>query len=351
LTDRPMRFFDAHCDTVLKVWARDLDFQTGEGNGHVSFPAMRTAGSCVQVFACFVLSERFPGCERETAEELIDQVREMIAGTEGQMRLVLTASELHEASEDGRIAALIGLEGADSLEGAAERLCHFYELGVRVLIPAWQDNPFSGTAFGTNSPLTIEGERLIGLAEELNIMVDVSHLSDRAFDDVCRMATRPFIASHSNCRALCPSLRNLTDAMIRSLADRGGVMGINLSPSFLVPDIHYQMEGYRRRLRASGIRGEAFQKGMQEKYRILQRPPMDWITRHLQHAQKIGGEDVVGLGGDLDGSSLLPKGIDGIADYPKIVVGLDRAGFTTQQIEKICYKNFTRVFGEVLPRG
>jgi membrane dipeptidase len=344
-----MRFFDAHCDTVLKVWEGNLDFQTGEGAGHVSFPSMRAAGSCAQVFACFVLSERFPGRERETAEALIGQVREMIEGTKEQMGLALTASDLRKACEDGPVAALIGLEGADPLRGCAEELRHFYELGVRVLISAWQDNPFSGTAFGTNTSLTSEGEKLIGLAEELGVMVDVSHLSDRAFDDVCRTATRPFIASHSNCRAICPSLRNLTDTMIRALAERGGVMGINLVPSFLFPDLHYEMEDCRKELLDSGIQGKPFQEAMQKKYGTLLRPPMEWVTRHIRHAQRVGGEDVVGLGGDLDGSSILPEGIDGIADYPKIADDLHRAGFTMKQVEKICYKNFVRVFCEALP--
>ena len=180
-------------------------------------------------------------------------------------------------------------------------------------------------------------------------MVDVSHLSDRAFEDVCATTTRPFIASHSNCRAICPSLRNLTDAMIRALADHGGVMGVNLVPSFLVPDLYYAMEDYRKELHDSGIQGKPFREAMQKKYETLLRPPLDWMTRHLRHAQKIGGEDVVGLGGDLDGSTLLPEGISGIADYPKIADLLRRTGFTMKQIEKICYKNFMRVFCEVLP--
>ena len=344
-----MRFFDTHCDTVLKVQAGSLDFQTGAGVGHISYPALKAAGSCAQIFACFVLSERFPNCERERAEELIAQIWEMAAGTQGRMRVALTGTELREAFADGPIAALIGLEGADPLQGCAEKLRHFYKLGVRALIPAWQDNSFSGTAFGENTRLTPEGEALIGLAEELGVVVDVSHLSDRAFEDVCATATRPFIASHSNCRAICPSPRNLTDAMIRALADHGGVMGVNLVPPFLVPDLHYEMEEYRKKLRESGIQDKPFQEAMQKKYERLLRPPLDWIVRHLQHAQKIGGEDVVGLGGDLDGSTLLPEGISGIADYPKIADDLDRAGFTTQQIEKICYKNFMRVFCEVLP--
>lgn len=197
-----MKFFDTHCDTVKKVMDHSLDFQTGEGAGHVSLTGMLTAGSCAQVFACFVLSERYPGKERETAGGMIRTIGEMAAKSEGKMEVVRTASDLRAACGGGPIAALIGLEGADPLEGDAEALHHFYRLGVRNLIPAWQDNPFSGTAFGEDTPLTAEGRRLIELAEELGVMVDVSHLSDTAFDDVCEVTKRPFIASHSNCRAL-----------------------------------------------------------------------------------------------------------------------------------------------------
>ena len=195
-----MKFFDTHCDTVQKVLSGKLDFTTGEGEGHVSLPGMLSAGLCAQIFACFVLSEHYPGSERTRAEEMISAIERMVAGSEGRMKIVRTAAELERSCTDGPIAALIGLEGADPLEGQAENLRHFYDLGVRDIIPAWKDNPFSGTAFGTNTPLTEEGIKLVELAEELRVMVDVSHLSDAAFESVLEVATRPFIASHSNCR-------------------------------------------------------------------------------------------------------------------------------------------------------
>jgi membrane dipeptidase len=235
---QPPGFFDAHCDTVMKVLDDDVDFVRGEGTAHVTFPAMREAGIRAQIFACFVLSEQHPGEETERAEKMMRAIGAMAEETRGEMRVARTRGELAAAFDGGAIAAILGLEGADPLEGRAERLRHFADLGVRDLIFAWKDNPFSGTAFGEDTPLTREGQRLLGLAEELRVMVDVSHLSDRAFGDVCRMATRPFVASHSDCRALCPSPRNLTDPMIRELADRGGVMGINLGPHFLDPGFH-----------------------------------------------------------------------------------------------------------------
>ncbi len=343
-----MKFFDTHCDTVIKVRDGSLDFQTGEGSGHLSLPGMLSAGSCAQVFACFVLSEHHPEKERETAEAMIRTIVEMTAKSEGKMEVVCTASELRAACNGGPIAALIGLEGADPLEGKAENLHHFYELGVRDLILAWQDNPFSGTAFGTNTPLSEEGRKLVELTEELGVMVDVSHLSDSAFKDVCEITKRPFIASHSNCRAICPSKRNLTDAMIHTLADRGGGMGINLASGFLDPEIYQQEMTYRSAFRAKEQTPEATQE-MRKQVAAIPRPSIDWVAKHIHHAIDIGGEDCIGLGGDLDGITRMPREIKGIADYDKIPDLLLAAGLRTRQVEKVCYQNFERVFCEVLP--
>jgi len=178
-------------------------------------------------------------------------------------------------------------------------------------------------------------------------MVDVSHLSDKAFADVCKMAKRPFIASHSNCRAFCPTLRNLTDDMIRELADHGGVMGINLASGFLDPEIYQQEMAYQKEFRSEGETPEAT-KRMREQIAAIPRPSIDWVAKHIRHAIDIGGEDCIGLGGDLDGDVTLPLEINGIADYVKISDLLCRAGFPARQVEKVCYQNLERVFTEVL---
>jgi len=343
-------FFDTHCDTVQKVLDEGANFVTGDGTGHVSFPAMIEAGVRAQVFSCFVLSERYPGEEVKRAEAMIQAVESMVKGTNGAMRLARTGGDVETAFQGGPIAAILGLEGADPLEGKAERLRGFAGLGVRDLIFAWKDNPFSGTAFGTDSPLTPEGERLLGLCEELGVMVDVSHLSDRAFDGVVQGATRPFIASHSNCRALCPSPRNLTDKRIRRLADCGGVMGINLAPSFLDPCYYRACTPLFEAAQREGIQEEE-RRRLRQQAKALPRPSLDWVVRHILHAIGIGGEDCVGFGGDLDGITQTPDGIEGVADYPSVMPLMRNAGLSERQIEKVCYRNFARVFVEILPGG
>jgi membrane dipeptidase len=272
----------------------------------------------------------------------------MASASGGRMVVATTAADVRRALEGGPIAAVIALEGADPLEGRADNLRRLVERGVRSVVFAWKDNEFSGTAFGSNTGLSREGERLLGLAEELSIIVDVSHLSDRAFADVCRAATRPFVASHSNCRALCPHPRNLTDAMIKILADRGGVMGINLAPHFLVPEIASAYAVLRAEAAARGD-GPDVRAEIAALRRDLPRPDLEHVARHVVHAIRVGGEDAVGLGGDLDGIGVLPAGFDSVADYAGLPDLFRAAGLCERQVQKVCRANFARALGELLP--
>jgi len=340
-------FFDAHCDTVMKVLDDGADFLQADDAKHISFPGMVEADVRAQVFACFVLSAHHPERERERACEMIDAVREMAAATEGRLAVATTASALQAAFDGGPRAAILALEGADPLGDRADAVRDFYARGVRSLILAWQDNAFSGTAFGSNTPLTSQGRRLLGLCEELGIVVDVSHLSDAAFAEVVHLSKRPFVATHSDCRALSPSLRNLTDDMIRTLADQGGVMGINFSPTFLDPAFAAAVEPLRAAATRPGVTDEE-KRTLFERMLTIPRPPLGRVVEHILHAIDVGGEDCVGFGGDLDGIAQTPAEIDTVADYRCFPAILRDAGLSERQIEKVCFDNFRRAFGEIL---
>ncbi len=340
--------FDAHCDAPMKVVDEGADFSDADARMHVTLSGLETADVRVQVFAsCAVYPDTPPNRVTERGLAMVSAVWEMAAASGGRMAVATTAADVRRALDGGPIAAVIALEGADPLEGRADNLRHLVERGVRSVVFAWKDNGFSGTAFGTNGPLTREGERLLGLAEELSVVVDVSHLSDRAFADVCRASTRPFIASHSNCRALCPHPRNLTDPMIRALADRGGVMGINLAPHFLSAGVMAAHAALRAES-ATKVDGPAARAELATRRRALPRPDLEEVARHVVHAIEVGGEDAVGLGGDLDGIEALPRGVESVADYAQLPTLFRRAGLSERQVEKVCHANFARVVEELL---
>jgi membrane dipeptidase len=220
---------------------------------------------------------------------------------------------------------------------------------------AWGDNAFCGATFGSGSGLTDKGREFISRCESLGVLVDVSHASDTAFWDICYVATRPFVASHSNCRALCDNPRNLTDEMIRALAERGGVVGINLCSGFLSDEYSAQEAEYRERLAsepgADMRTWDELGELMSAFYASLPRPPLSLVADHVKHLIAVGGEDCVGFGGDLDGVDSLPGGMDSVADYAKFPDLLRAAGLTSSQVNKVCHGNMLRVFGEVLPEA
>lgn len=342
-----MGWFDGHCDTVLKL----LDgraFLKPEKGRHVSLPQMIQANVRAQVFACFVLESEHPGRAGERAGELLDTLEQMVASTEGELRIARTQEAVCQAFTDGPRAAILSMEGADPLGRHAEAIHAYFRRGVRSMIFAWEDNAFSGTAFGRNTSLTGEGRRLLGLCEELGVVVDVSHLSDRAFGEVADLAERPFIASHSNCRALCPSPRNLTDQQIRMLADRGGVLGINLSPSFLDPANLAATDPLWKASRVAGVT-EAERRRLWRQALSIPRPSLDWAVKHVLHAMDVGGEDCVGLGSDFDGIRRTPQGVESVSDLRKLLPLLQTAGLTERQCRKLTHGNFLRVFGDGLP--
>jgi membrane dipeptidase len=358
-----MRFFDAHCDAVMHSYDGPFDFVNGDARpagtrSHVDLPRLQAGGHCVQLFAVFA-SQRYYG-ERDVrplAREAITTIHGWAAASDGRLRLIRTVADLHGVcSEDAQgignapsIGALIGMEGADPL-AAAEDLREFCDLGVRLVIPAWDDNHFSGTVFGGGAGLSDEGRKLVQLAEELRVMVDVSHASDTAFEEIVGLTRRPFVASHSNCRAVSASPRNLTNPQIRKLAARGGVMGLNFAPDFLDPD-------YLAAWNAIMAPMKDMDSAARQKYRTevgptvaaIPLPGLDAIVRQAQHAVNIGGEACVGLGGDLDGIGAMPAGLTGAQDYLRVAEALSVGGFTERQVELICHGNMLRVFGEILP--
>jgi membrane dipeptidase len=364
-----MRFFDAHCDTIGAVW-EGADFVTGEkaergDHGcslHVTLPGLKTAGFGAQVFASWVWSQKYAGRELETGLAKVEAVRRLCEDHPSDLHLALTGDHVagafsrladRDQAATAKIAVVASLEAADPLQGNVDNLDLFFDAGVRLVTFAWGDNAFVGSTYGAGSGLTPLGVDLVEACEDKHVLVDLSHASDKAFFDVCRVARRPFVASHSNCRALCPHPRNLTDEMIRMVGERGGVIGIALAPGFLSRDFYEAerplSEAFFDEIRSGTDSFEDAGRRCSAATALLQRPPLELLVDHVVHAIKVGGEDAVGLGGDLDGVDSLPAGFEGVGDYPRIAELLLGAGLSESRVEKVCWGNFTRVCKEGLP--
>lgn len=223
------------------------------------------------------------------------------------------------------VLGILTLEDGRAVEGRIENLERLYQKGIRLITLTWNDAncfgaPNSRHVDVMETGLTDFGCQAVERMNELGMLVDVSHLSDGGFWDVAalsRMSKKPFVASHSNCRALNPHPRSLTDGMIRALGQCGGVMGVNFRPEFLTGDIR------------------------------CKRSKAEDIVRHLRHMINVGGTDCAAIGTDFDGISGRLD-IDGPEQMPLLFTELERAGFTETEIDKIAFRNVERVLKDVL---
>ena len=317
-------YIDLHCDTLYEAWCKEKSTIHSFPEAMLDGDRLKKAGTMAQFFAIFMLQkdekEKFRTniSDEDYIAALIRTFRNSMGET---MAFAGNLSDIRKNTEAGKISCLLTLEDGRAVNGSMEKLEQFYELGIRLISLTWNyancfgfPNSFDRTTMELG--LTDFGKDAVIRMQELGMLVDVSHLSDGGFRDVAEFCKKPFIASHSNCRSLSPHPRNLTDEMIRTLADHSGIMGINFCPEFLTKDItnkHSRIE--------------------------------DMIL-HLRHMIQIGGEDIAAIGTDLDG-------IDGhleigsVDRMPLLFDALERAGFTDGQIEKIAWKNAWRVL-EVL---
>lgn len=256
--------------------------------------------------------------------------------TPGLFRICKNSRELKQARDDGMLAILLSFEGAEPLGMNPELLDFFYSVGVRGLglaharrNQACDGARYSDTRYNIGGGLTDFGVELICRAQALGMLIDVSHLNDAGTEDVLAITQGPVIASHSNCRALNSTRRNLTDDQIRAIAARGGVIGVN-GCSAVVSD------------RADGVN-------------------LEMLANHVDHLVQAGGIEHVGLGLDLaemilSGSSIEVNGfqqlvtdiIPGYAGLSQLTDILLKRRYTVDMIKKIYAGNFFRVFGEVL---
>ena len=324
-------YFDAHCDTIYRCeetggtdaaleMDADRETQTAyyaacgclrENGGHIDLVRCRAFARYGQFFALYWDAKNAPPdgmlaqCRRLHDRFLreIDENRDCITHCR-------SGAEVDEAVRQGKMAALLSIEGADLLDCEERNLELAHAWGVRLLNPVWNyANRLSGSnAQQPEQGLTAYGRDFLQRMEELSIYVDVSHLSDAGFWDVVRLSRRPVVASHSNSRAVCPHRRNLTDDMFRAIRDSGGVAGLNYYQHFVGDD-----------------------------------PTMEGLVRHVEHFLELDGEKSLCLGGDMDGCELLAGGMRGLEDVPLLWQALADRGYPQSLLEDLFWNNLRRL--------
>ena len=312
-------YIDLHCDTLYEAWCKKqssiMDFPTAMVDGN----RLVQGGCMAQFFAIFMLQPEDCAVYGQVSDD--EYMENLVKIFENSRKKGLYFAKNLSEIQPNSLSGLLTLEDGRAVDGKMGNLERFYDMGIRLITLTWNYPNCFGfpNSFDRNEMakgLTDFGKDAVVRMQELGMLVDVSHLSDGGFWDVAELCKKPFVASHSNCRSLSPHARNMTDEMIKTLADHGGVMGLNFCPEFLTADIK------NKQSRIGDM--------------ILQ----------LKHMVNVGGEDIAAIGTDLDG-------IDGDLEIgraeqmPRLFEALDRAGFSESLIEKIAWKNAWRVL-EVL---
>lgn len=296
--------FDSHCDTATELWRRKQSLS--HTNCQVSLPGMEAFPAAAQYFAFCTLGGMETGwtCEQllwEPYRYFMDQLNLH----NDRVKLCTKGSDFDTAVKENKRAVFLSLEGAEGILCDPGRLAQLHASGISMINLTWNaNNALAGASKHDGPGLSVQGKEFVRRAQKLGIIIDVSHISDRAFWDIMDITEKPIVASHSNSRKLCGHSRNLTDEQFRAICDCGGYAGINLYAAFLSEN------------------GKA---------------DFETVYSHMDHFLDIGGEHVA-LGGDLDGCNSLPTGFTGIQDYEKLASYLENKGWSNETIQNI-YSN------------
>lgn len=315
---------DLHCDTIMGLY-RDKNKKLLSNDLQIDLEKLVSGGYLAQVFAMFVFLKGTTS-PYKTCNEMIDLFYNELETNNDKIALALKYDDIINNQKNGLLSAILSIEEGGVVEGSLEKLQHFYNRGVRMICLNWNfingiGHPNFKVIDGVkdNKPNKEDGLTDFGIAmvkkmEELGIIIDVSHLSDKGFWDVYNNTTKPFIASHSNSRSICNHTRNLDDNMIKALANRGGVTGLNFAKDFINESACMSY--------------------------------VDDIVKHALHIIEVGGIDVLAFGTDFDGIERNTE-VDNASGMQVFYQKFKTAGLSDSDIEKIFYKNFLRVFKEI----
>lgn len=358
-----MFVLDSHCDTPSQI-LRLRDLSADNDHAHVDFPKLKKGKVDGAFFALYVpssLDDRHDAAF-EYASSLLNGVVRTVEANPDAAAFAMSSSDALSNKEKGLFSVFLGLENGSPVGYSLDKLKWFYDKGVRyVTLCHSLDNHICDSCasdvkrWGGLSPF---GKELVAQMNKMGMLVDVSHASDETFYDVLEHSSKPVAATHSCCRALAGHPRNMSDDMIRALAEAGGVIQINFYPLFLD-------SGFGDILSSSGLsdRGEVVENEfikapsndrrraawyeVLDKLSSLHRPSFRRIADHIDHVVELVGVDHVGLGSDFDGIAVTPDGMEDISMMPVLWDELRLRGYSDSELSKIASGNFFRILDAV----
>jgi membrane dipeptidase len=354
---------DTHIDVPYRIIESGEDVSQPTEGGDFDYPRARAGGLNAAFMSIYTPAAlEADGTARDKAEELIDLVEKIVATSAGKFAIAGSPAEVRKQFAAGVVSLPMGMENGSPIEGEMANLAHFHARGIRYITLAHSlSNHLSDSSYDDNrqwNGLSEFGAEAVREMNRLGIMVDISHVSDDAFWQVLELSAAPVIASHSSARHFTPGWeRNMSDEMIKALAEKGGVIMINFGSAFITEQA-YQYSSKRWPASTAFVqehselpREEAeaqFAAAWEAEHGPMPYASLDDVLDHFDHVIGLVGVDHVGIGSDYDGvGDSLPTGLKDVSAYPNLVEGLLRRGYSETDIRKILGENLLRVWQAV----
>lgn len=357
---------DTHNDVVQRILGgEDIGVRTSKG--HSDLPRFVEGGLDIQMFSIWVPPEKQHKSYFDQANEQIDSIESLVRRNPNLIGFARNEREIRNLVSQGKLVAMLGVEGGHHIVNDVKNLDHFFERGVRYMTITWNNSTsWASSAYDeTGQPeklrqkgLTGFGKQVVQRMNELGMIVDVSHVGEATFWDIVKAAQQPLMASHSSAWKLCPHRRNLKDDQLKAVAKTGGVVFINFLPTFIdstfsrkeqrLRDQHKgRIDSLKQRWKGDRFSLEsAIAEMLKEEYTLI-RPPLSVLIDHFDYVIRLVGIDHVGIGSDFDGIHTTPLDMDDVTFLPNITRELLKRGYSAEDVQKVLGGNFMRIIREV----
>ncbi len=352
---------DTHNDVLSELTMRGHDISNRLRVGNTDLPRLKQGGVDVQFFSVWCDGSYGKGRAFNYANEEIDSLMSIIKRNHGKIALAKNYEDIMQDMRQGKLAAMIGVEGGHMIEGRLDYLDSLYRRGMRYMTLTWNNSNGWATSAVDETyhrdslkhlGLTDFGKEVVHRMNQLGVMVDLAHVGRQTFFDAIHTSTKPVIVSHSCVYKICPAARNLRDDQIRAVKKNSGVICVNFYSGFVDSNYQHKVDAfiaeYRpevdslEHIKHESANDAAFEILTPEEKQLL-RPPLSLLIDHIDYIVKMIGIDYVGIGSDFDGAESYPLGLDDVTDYPKITEALLQRGYSKKDIRKILGGNVLRV--------